>query len=141
LGRWKKSTGHGHVNQARIRQWDQAFSGIRFEVRLGVKIKRSSIQDLGGATMCHNIKPLYNFEPPASDADVQAAALQFVRKISGFNKPSKANEQAFEAAVQATAQVAQQLLAALVTSAPPRSREEFEAQAKQRSQLRFAPKS
>jgi hypothetical protein len=91
--------------------------------------------------MCHNIKPLYNFEPPASDADVQAAALQFVRKISGFNKPSKANEESFEVAVEAIAQVVQQLLAALVTSAPPRSREEFEAQAKQRSQLRFAPKS
>ena len=91
--------------------------------------------------MCRNIKPLYNFEPPASDADVQAAALQFVRKISGFNKPSKANEQAFEVAVEATAQVAQQLLAALVTSMPPRSRKEFEAQAKQRSLLRFAPKN
>jgi hypothetical protein len=91
--------------------------------------------------MCRNIKPLYNFEPPASDADVQAAALQFVRKISGFNKPSKVNEQVFQAAVEANAQVAQQLLAALITSAPPRSREEFEAQAKQRSQLRFTPKS
>lgn len=91
--------------------------------------------------MCRNIKPLYNFEPPASDADVQAAALQFVRKISGFSKPSKANELAFQAAVEATAQVAQQLLAALVTSAPPRSREEFEVLAKQRSLLRFAPKS
>ena len=91
--------------------------------------------------MCRNIKPLYNFEPPASDADVQAAALQFVRKISGFNKPSKVNEQAFQAAAEATAQVAQQLLAALITSAPPRSREEFEVQANQRSLLRFAPKS
>jgi hypothetical protein len=91
--------------------------------------------------MCRNIKPLYNFEPPASNADVQAAALQFVRKISGFNKPSKANERAFETAVEATAQAAQQLLAALVTSAPPRSREEFEVQAKQRSLLRFAPKN
>jgi hypothetical protein len=91
--------------------------------------------------MCRNIKPLYNFEPPASDADVQAAALQFVRKISGFNKPSKVNEEAFQAAVEATAQVAQQLLAALITSAPPRSRDEFDAQAKQRSQLRFAPKN
>jgi hypothetical protein len=88
--------------------------------------------------MCRNIKPLYNFEPPANDADVHAAALQFVRKISGFNKPSKANEQAFNDAVDATAQVAQQLLAALVTSAPPRSREEFVAQAIQR---RFAPKA
>jgi hypothetical protein len=68
--------------------------------------------------MCRNIKPLYNFERPASDADVQVAALQFVRKISGFNKPSKANEQAFEAAVEATTQVAQKLLAELVTSAP-----------------------
>jgi hypothetical protein len=91
--------------------------------------------------MFRNIKPLYNFEPPASDADVQAAALQFVRKISGFNKPSKVNEEAFQAAVEATAQVAQHLLAALITSAPPRSRDEFEDQAKQRSQLRFAPKN
>ena len=91
--------------------------------------------------MCRNIKPLYNFEPPASDADVHAAALQFVRKVSGFNKPSKANEQAFNDAVAATAQVAQQLLAALVTSAPPRNREEFVAQAIQRSQRRFAPRT
>jgi hypothetical protein len=132
LGRWKT-------------RWSWSFESgyfwVGLEVRLGVRIKRPSIQDFGGATMCRNIKPLYNFEPPASDADVQAAALQFVRKISGFNKPSKVNEQAFQAAVEATAQVAQQLLAALITSAPPRSREEFEVQAKQRSQLRFAPKS
>jgi hypothetical protein len=73
--------------------------------------------------MCRNIQTLYNFEPEATEDDVQAAALQYVRKISGFNKPSKANEEAFHRAVHAVADFSSMLLAELVTSAPPRDRE------------------
>ncbi len=73
--------------------------------------------------MCRNIKPLYHFEPPAGEDEIRAAALQYVRKISGFNKPSQANQAAFEAAVQAIAAASQTLLDSLQTSAPPRSRE------------------
>ncbi len=73
--------------------------------------------------MCRNIKPLYHFEPPAGEDEIRAAALQYVRKISGFNKPSQANQAAFEAAVQAVAAASQTLLDSLQTSAPPRSRE------------------
>ena len=73
--------------------------------------------------MCRNIQTLYNFEPEASEEDVHAAALQYVRKISGFNKPSKANEEAFDRAVHAVADASRRLLSELVTSAPPRSRE------------------
>ena len=73
--------------------------------------------------MCRNIHTLYNFEPAATDEDVRAAALQYVRKISGFASPSKANEQAFERAVESVAAASQQLIDELVTSAPPKSRE------------------
>lgn len=73
--------------------------------------------------MCRNIKPLYHFEPPASADEVHAAALQYVRKISGFNKPSQANRAAFDAAVQAIAAASQTLIDSLQTAAPPRSRE------------------
>jgi hypothetical protein len=73
--------------------------------------------------MCRNIQTLYNFEPAATEDDVHAAALQYVRKISGFNKPSKANEEAFHRAVQEVADASSRLLSELVTSAPPRSRE------------------
>jgi hypothetical protein len=73
--------------------------------------------------MCRNIQTLYNFEPSATDEDVNAAALQYVRKISGFTKPSKANEEAFDRAVHAVADASNRLLAELVTSAPPRDRE------------------
>jgi hypothetical protein len=73
--------------------------------------------------MCRNIQTLYNFEPEATEDDVHAAALQYVRKISGFNKPSKANEEAFHRAVHAVADASSALLAELVTSAPPRDRE------------------
>jgi len=73
--------------------------------------------------MCRNIKPLYHFEPPAGEDEIRAAALQYVRKISGFNKPSQANQAAFEAAVQAVAAASQTLLDSLQTAAPPRSRE------------------
>ncbi len=88
--------------------------------------------------MCRNIKPLYNFEPPVTDDEVRAAALQFVRKISGFNKPSKANEAAFNTAVDAVSAAAATLLGALETSAPPRSREAEIVKARIRSQKRFA---
>jgi hypothetical protein len=88
--------------------------------------------------MCRNIKPLYNFEPPVSEDEVHAAALQFVRKITGFNKPSKANEEAFNAAVEAIAAVSRNLLGSLETSAPPKNREEEAAKARLRSARRFS---
>lgn len=88
--------------------------------------------------MCRNIKPLYHFEPPASADEIRAAALQYVRKISGFNKPSQANQAAFDAAVQAVAAASQTLLDSLQTSSPPRSREVEAARARLRGQRRFA---
>jgi hypothetical protein len=91
--------------------------------------------------MCRNIKTLYNFEPPASEEEIRAAALQFVRKLSGFNKPSRANEPAFERAVEEVAGVAQGLLDALVTQAPPRDREVDAARARERAQKRFGAAS
>jgi hypothetical protein len=80
---------------------------------------------------------LFNFEPPVTEQEVRNASLQFVRKISGFNKPSKANEPAFTAAVDAIAEVSSQLLSSLETNAPPKNREEEAAKAKARSALRF----
>jgi len=88
--------------------------------------------------MCRNIKTLYNFEPPVTEDEVRAAALQYVRKISGFNKPSKANEAAFNAAVDAVTAVSRALLGTLETNAPPKSREEEAAKARARSAQRFA---
>ena len=87
--------------------------------------------------MCRNIKTLYNFEPPATTDEVEASALQFVRKLSGMNKPSKANEEAFELAVERVAGAAQEMLNTLVTQAPPRDREEEAAKAKARAAQRF----
>jgi hypothetical protein len=87
--------------------------------------------------MCRNIKILFNFDPPVTDEEVRAASLQFVRKISGFSKPSKANEAAFLAAVDEVAAVASRLLHSLETSAPPRNREEEAAKAKARAAQRF----
>lgn len=87
--------------------------------------------------MCRNIKMLFNFDPPVTPDEVRAASLQFVRKISGFNKPSKANEPAFNAAIDAVADASVQLLTSLETNAPPRSREEEAAKAKARNALRF----
>ena len=83
--------------------------------------------------MCRNIKPLFNFEPPVTDSEVRAAALQYVRKISGFNKPSKANETAFLAAIEAIAAVSNALIQSLETNAPPRSRAEVVARARARA--------
>jgi hypothetical protein len=87
--------------------------------------------------MCRNIKTLFNFDPPASDEEVQAASLQFVRKLSGFNKPSKVNEAAFQHAVDDVAQVARRLLDSLVTNTPPRDREVEAAKARARAAKRF----
>jgi hypothetical protein len=88
--------------------------------------------------MCRNIRTLYNFEPPASDDEVRAAALQYVRKISGFNKPSRANEESFQRAVDAVAEVSIRLLRELDTTAPPKNREEEAAKARARSAQRYA---
>ena len=87
--------------------------------------------------MCRNIKTLFNFDPPVTAQEVQAASLQFVRKISGFNKPSKANEAAFEAAVEEVAAVSSRLLRSLETTAPPKNREEEAAKARARAAERF----
>jgi hypothetical protein len=88
--------------------------------------------------MCRNIKTLFNFDPPVTGDEVRAASLQFVRKISGFTKPSKANEHLFEAAVDEIADVSARLLQALQTNAPPKSREEEAAKAKARAAERFS---
>ncbi len=88
--------------------------------------------------MCRNIRTLYNFEPPATDDEIQAAALQFVRKISGFNQPSKVNQTAFDEAVAEITRVAAHLLESLDTSAAPKNREDEAARAKARSAQRFA---
>ena len=87
--------------------------------------------------MCRNIKTLFNFEPPVTDDEIRAASLQFVRKLSGFTRPSKANEAAFELAVERTAGVARELLQALVTTAPPRDRDAEAAKARVRAASRF----
>ena len=88
--------------------------------------------------MCRNIRQLHNFEPPASDDEVRAAALQYVRKISGSSKPSQANAEAFERAVDAVAEASSQLLAALVTSAPAKDREQEAAKRRARAAQRYA---
>ena len=90
--------------------------------------------------MCRNIKPLYHFEPPATEDEIYAAALQFVRKVTGFNSPSKANAAAFQAAVEEIASVSSKLLSSLETTAPPKNRAEEAAKARARSAQRF-PKS
>ncbi len=87
--------------------------------------------------MCRNIKTLFNFDPPVTDDEVRAASLQFVRKISGFNKPSKANELLFQAAVDEIAGVSARLLESLETNAPPKNREDEAAKAKARAAQRF----
>ncbi len=87
--------------------------------------------------MCRNIKTLFNFDPPVTEEEVRAASLQFVRKISGFTNPSKANEAAFSAAVDEVAAVSMRLLKSLETSAPPKNREEEAAKAKARAAERF----
>jgi hypothetical protein len=87
--------------------------------------------------MCRNIKTLFNFAPPATNEEINAASLQYVRKVTGFNKPSKTNETAFYSAVEDIARISERLLASLETTAPPKDREEEAAKAKARSALRF----
>lgn len=87
--------------------------------------------------MCRNIRTLFNFDPPVTDEEVRAASLQFVRKITGFNKPSKANESSFQAAVDEVAAISKRLLTSLETSAPPKNREEEAAKARARAAERF----
>jgi hypothetical protein len=88
--------------------------------------------------MCRNIKTLFNFDPPATDEEIRAASLQFVRKLSGFNSPSKANEAAFDQAIDEVAAVARRLIDSLQTAATPRNRDEVAARARERSAERFA---
>lgn len=88
--------------------------------------------------MCRNIKTLFNFDPPATDEEIRAASLQFVRKLSGFTKPSKANEDAFDQAIDDVAKVARRLIDSLATSAEPRNRDEVAARLRERSLQRFA---
>ncbi|WP_407156013.1 DUF2277 domain-containing protein [Bradyrhizobium sp. STM 3557] len=88
--------------------------------------------------MCRNIKTLFNFEPPATEAEIQASALQFVRKLSGFARPSQANEAAFQRAVEEVADAARRLLVSLHTQAPPRDRAVEAEKARERSRVRFA---
>jgi len=87
--------------------------------------------------MCRNIRNLYNFKPPATDEEIRASAIQFVRKLSGFNRPSKANEEAFNRAVDSVTRTARDLIDSLVTTAPPRDREIEAERARARSALRF----
>ena len=91
--------------------------------------------------MCRNIKTLFNFDPPATDEEIRAASLQFVRKLSGFTKPSKGNEAAFDQAIDDVAQIARTLIDSLQTSATPRNREEVAARLRERSAQRFGRKS
>ena len=87
--------------------------------------------------MCRNIRPLFNFEPPATDEEIRASALQFVRKVSGFPRPSQANAEAFERAVDEVASAAQRLISSLHSAAPPRDREIEAVKARERSRRRF----
>jgi len=88
--------------------------------------------------MCRNIRNLHNFEPPVTDDEIRAAALQYVRKITGFNKPSKTNEAAFNAAIEAVAQASMELLSTLPCTTPPKNREEEAAKARERAKDRYA---
>ena len=90
--------------------------------------------------MCRNIKTLFNFDPPATDEEIRAASVQFVRKLSGFNSPSKVNEAAFDRAIDDVATIARRLIDSLETTSEPRNREEFAAGARARAAERFAPR-
>jgi len=92
------------------------------------------------ASVCRNIRTLFNFEPPVTEDEIHAAALQFVRKVTGFNKPSRANEAAFLRAIDEIARTSRDLLQSLETSAPPRNRDEEAAKAKARAALRYTPR-
>ena len=105
----------------------------------GLKFRHLRSRDLNDGTpiMCRNIRTLFNFEPPVTEEEVRAASIQFVRKISGFNKPSKANEAAFYAAIDDIAAISMRLLNSLETTAPPKNRGEEAAKARERSMARF----
>jgi len=90
--------------------------------------------------MCRNIRTLFNFDPPATDEEIRAASIQFVRKLSGFTKPSQANQAAFDEAIEEVSAVARRLIDSLVTTAPPRDREEWAARAKARAAERYGPR-
>jgi len=90
--------------------------------------------------MCRNIRTLFNFEPPATEAEIRDASLQFVRKLSGFNAPSQANREAFDRAVEEVAAAARKLIGGLVTAAPPRDRDVEAARAKERARVRYTPR-
>jgi hypothetical protein len=122
------------VNRLRCRY---AYHVGGLELHRGVRLAVASGRQREESYMCRNIKTLFNFEPPVTDDEVRAASLQFVRKLSGFNKPSKANEAAFERAVYQTAEVARELLHSLVTTAPPRDRDAEAAKARARAAVRF----
>jgi hypothetical protein len=102
-------------------------------------MKRVGRQDEEVSIMCRNIRRLYNIEPQATDGEIRAAALQFVRKISGFTNPSAANREAFDEAVGEVATASSKLLGSLVTAAPPGSREALSAKARARSRMKFGP--
>ena len=91
--------------------------------------------------MCRNIRTLFNFEPPATDDEIRAASLQFVRKLSGFTSPSKANEAPFDRAVEEVAAAAQRLINSLTTTAPSRDRQEWAARARERAAARYGPRT
>jgi hypothetical protein len=91
--------------------------------------------------MCRNIRPLHNYEPPTTELEIEAAALQYVRKISGMNRPGKANEEAFMRAVQAVTEASSRLLGELVTAAPPRNRAREIERARERNAIRFGPRT
>jgi len=95
-------------------------------------------EDDGASSMCRNIRTLFNFEPPATEDEIRSSALQFVRKLSGFTEPSKANEAAFDRAVDDVSKAARRLLTSLATARPPRNRELEATKAKERSRARFA---
>jgi len=99
--------------------------------------RRRRVAVVVGAAMCRNIRTLFNFEPPATELEIRDASLQFVRKLSGFNVPSKANEAAFDQAVEDVAAAARVLIASLTTSAAPRNRETEAARARERAAVRF----
>jgi hypothetical protein len=101
-------------------------------------VRSSLALTIGAKRMCRNIKILFNFNPPVTEEEIRAAALQFVRKVSGFTKPSKANEAAFDAAVEAISTVSKNLLDSLQTNALPRNREEEAARGRARAALRFS---
>ena len=128
-----------------IARWMMAFGKAAVRGRRAARLPRPREADEPDLTepapeigMCRNIKTLFNFEPPATDAEVRAAALQFVRKISGFNQPSLANEPAFSRAVDEVAAAAERLMGSLVTNAQARDRAVEARKARERGQIRFA---